>query len=132
MTPPTTTVPASTALVRVPLEGFKWPGGIDKALVVLHAEPAEITARYGIGFRHDLDGLDYNLVSVVRLPSGRPVMFIRHYRAPLPGTVVSVDRNDSLAAAWTELQAVLGIDNAATAWQSEFMHRAADPTRTAT
>lgn len=128
MMPHTTTVPPPTGLVRIPLDGFKWPGGIDKALVVLHAEPAEITAQYGIGFRHDLDNLDYNLVSVVRLPSGRPVMFIRHYRAPLPGTTVSVDRHDSLAAAWAELQAVLGIDDSATSWQSEFIHESAATT----
>lgn len=129
--PNTTFAPGRPALVRVPMDAFRWPSGIDQALVVLRAEPPELTARYGLGFRHDLDGLDYNLVSVVTLPSGRYVMFIRHYRAPSPGTVVWVDRHDSLDAAWEELRAVLGIDDAATSWQSEFMPGAAPTDRDA-
>ena len=123
--PHTTFAPDRPALARIPLDAFQWPSGIDQALVVLRAEPPELTARYGLGFRHDLDGLDYNLVSVVTLPSGRYVMFIRHYRAPSPGTTVWVDRGDSLDAAWEELRSVLGIDDAATSWRSEFLHGAA-------
>ncbi|HEY0778239.1 MAG TPA: hypothetical protein VGD56_09760 [Gemmatirosa sp.] len=119
--PHRTVSPGRPALVRVPLDAFAWPSGIDQALVMLHAEPPEITARYGLGFRHDLDGLDYNLASVAKLPSGRYVKFIRHYRAPLPGTVVWVDRGDSLRDAWDELRVVLEIDDAATSWRSEFM-----------
>lgn len=114
------------ALVRIPIDAFAWPSGIDQALVVVSAEPAELTARYGLGFRHDLDGLDYNLVSVAQLPSGRYVKFIRHYRAPSPGTEVWVDRSDSLDAAWQELCAVLGVDDSATSWRSALMRGAAD------
>ena len=126
-----TFAPDRPALFRVPLDTFAWSSGIDQALVVLHAEPAELTARYGLGFRHDLDGLDYNRVSVVRLPSGRHVKFIRHYRAPLPGTGVWVDLGDSLGAAWQELRAVLGVDDSATSWRSERIQEGAGSDQTA-
>lgn len=121
MMPRSTVVPGRQALLRVPLDTFKWPSGGAQAVAVLHAEPAELTARYGLGFRHDLDGLDYNLVSLVRLPSGRHVKFLRHYRSPSPGTGIWVDRGDSLGAAWEELRAVLGVDDSATSWRSEFL-----------
>ena len=111
-------------LTPVARETFCWPGGIDQAVVLLRAEPPELAARYGITFVSDIDDLDSHQVAIVRLPSGRPVMFIRYDRSPGPGTEVAIDRADSLDGAWNELRTVLGIDDSATHWRSEFMSRA--------
>lgn len=112
-------------LAPVSLDTFHWPGGIDRSMVVLHAEPNELAARYGVAFARDLDDLDWHQIAVVRLPSGRPVVFIRYDGSPGSGTEVMIDRSDSLDATWAELQSVLGIDDAATRWRSEFIRSAA-------
>lgn len=119
-------LPAQSRLTPVPLDSFRWPGGIDKAVVILRAEPPELASRYGIAFTRDVDDLDWHQVAIVQLPSGRPVMFIRYEGSPGPGTEVAVDHNDSLDAAWEELRAVLGIDDSATSWRSEFMGQPRD------
>ncbi|GJG88009.1 hypothetical protein tb265_31900 [Gemmatimonadetes bacterium T265] len=123
--PRTPVLPEYSAFTPVLLETFRWPGGIDQGLVVLHAEPDELAARYGVEFARDLDDLDWHQVAVVRLRSGRLVKFYRYERSPHPGTTVTIDRNDSLDAAWAELRAALGVDDSATNWRSEFMRGAA-------
>ncbi len=116
-------------MAPVPLDTFRWPSGIDRSVVVLHAEPAELTSRYGIALTRDLDDrddLDNHQVAVTQQPSGRPVMFIRYEHSPHPGTAVTIDRGDSLTAAWAELRSTLGIDDTATNWRSELMNGVAE------
>lgn len=114
-------------MAAVPLDDFRWPGGIDKAVAVLIAEPSDLAARYGIEFTRDLDDLDYHQLAVVRLLSGRLVMFIRYQRSPHPGTTVLIDCGDSLAAAWAELRSTLDLNDSDTNWRSELMGEISEP-----
>ena len=103
----------------MPLGELRRPSGIDRAVAVLRAEPADLTARYGLRFERDFDNLAYHWAAAVRLPSGRSVLFIRYDGSPQPGTEVLADGAESPVAIWAEFSEAFSLDGSAATWRAD-------------
>jgi hypothetical protein len=96
----------------------RWPGGIDKPIAVLRADPAELSRRYKVRFSPGQDDLDEFHEAGLKLKSGRQVLLMRYQRSPGPGTTVSVDRLDDATDALRELRETLQLRRREIAWVS--------------
>jgi hypothetical protein len=97
----------------------RWPGGIDKPIAILRAEPAELARRYRVRFTNGQDELDEFQEAALKLKSGRQILLTRYRRSPGPGTTVSVDRLDDATAALGELRELLELGRGELAWVSD-------------
>lgn len=61
-----------------------------KPIAVLQQEPAELKERGSLTFCEGYDDLDYLVFSILELPSGHRVAFVRHKYSPSSGTEVCV------------------------------------------
>jgi hypothetical protein len=97
----------------------RWPGGIDKPIAVLRADPAELSRRYKVRFSLGQDDLDEFHEAGLKLKSGRQILLMRYQRSPGPGTTVSVDRLDDATDALRELRETLQLRSREISWVSD-------------
>lgn len=93
-----------------------WTGGDSQSILVLRAEPEELTSRLGIQFTEYHDNLDRLLEAVIELNSGRQVLFARYQHNPSPGTEIHVDARDSAPEAREDVFAALSMNAADCSW----------------
>lgn len=83
----------------------QFPSGDSLALFELAADPAMLTARYGLIFEERCDDLDRYRLAAIALADGSQVWLVRYHGEPGAGTTVYVD-----AAADPELVEKLIVD----------------------
>jgi len=97
----------------------KFPTGDGRIVGLLRRTPGELAARHAIAFTNSLDDLYFHEFAGIRLPSGRPILFLA-YAHPLPvQTNVLADIADDPVAARRELLDMLGLEEDAFSWTTD-------------